>query len=85
MVLSPLDLSSFNKYGYVVIKSAFSNETASLCRDEVWELMSKSDGVDRHDQATWVPKVSLDKVWVAEDGAPWENIFTDKWVLMYFL
>ena len=76
--LDPSDIDTFNKYGYLVVKNAFTKMTADLCRDKVWEFMGESHGVYREDQSTWVPKVSLDKVWMESDGTPWEDVFTDK-------
>ena len=72
------DFDCFSKYGYVVIKQAFSKETAVLCRDIVWEHMSTYHKVNRQDTSTWVPKVSLDKVWMESEGAPWKSVFTSK-------
>ena len=76
--LDPLDIETFNNYGYMVIKNAFSKKTAEMCREKVWEYMSNSHGVLRKDQSTWVPKVSLDKVWMESDGEPWQDVFTEK-------
>lgn len=73
-----LDFDCFSKYGYTVIKQAFSKETAALCRDKVWEHIRKYHGVCRQDTSTWVPKVSLDKVWMEHEGPPWNSVFTMK-------
>lgn len=72
------DLSSFSKYGYMVVKNAFSAETAALCRDIVWEHMAEHHNVVRHDMSTWPHKVSLDQVWMKEDGDAWRGVFTPK-------
>jgi hypothetical protein len=77
-LLDHTDFDCFRKYGYVVIKQAFSKETAALCKDRVWEHMSTYHGVCRQDASTWVPKVSLDKVWMENEGAPWKSVFTLK-------
>ena len=78
MALDATDIDTFNKFGYLVIKNAFSKKTAALCRDKVWEYIGDSHGVYREDQSSWVPKVSLDKVWMESDGAPWQDVFTDR-------
>ena len=73
------DFNSFIKYGYFVVKNAFSKETAQLCRDIMWDHIKVTDGVDRYDQSTWPSKVLTDKVWIQGDGVPWENVFTDRY------
>lgn len=72
------NLNTFEKYGYMLVKNAFSKETASLCRDEVWKYLEGIEGVDRNDMSTWPLKSSIDKVWNARDGEPWSNVFTEK-------
>ena len=76
--LSSSDLNSFNEYGYMVVKNAFSEETAASCRDIVWEHMTEYHNVIRHDVSTWPHKVSLDQVWMKEDGDAWRGVFTPK-------
>ena len=76
--LDPSDIDTFNTCGYLVVKNAFSKKTAALCREKVWEHMGESHGVYREDQSSWVPKVSLDRVWMKSDGTPWQDVFTDK-------
>lgn len=76
--MTELNFDCFNKYGYMVIKSAFSKETAELCRLKMWDQIKITHGVDRHDQSTWVPKVLSDKIWTRQDGLPWANVFTEK-------
>lgn len=75
---TPEDIDCFNKYGYVVVKNAFSRVTAELCREKMWDHIKITNGVDRHDQSTWIPKVRSDKIWHRKDGAPWANVFTEK-------
>lgn len=77
-LLDPTYLDCFSKYGYAVIKQAFSKETAARCRDKVWEHMNIHNGVSREDASTWLPKVSLDRVWMEDEGAPWKSVFTLK-------
>ena len=72
------DFDSFNKYGYMVIKNAFSKETAALCRDKMWTHIKGTHGVDRLDQSTWIPKVLSDKMWTEQDGIPWSEVFTTR-------
>jgi hypothetical protein len=75
---SSSDFATFEKYGYMVVKNAFSKQTASLCRDEIWKYLEVIDGINRNDMSTWPLKSSIDKVWTATDGEPWNNVFTNK-------
>jgi hypothetical protein len=75
---SSMDFTTFEKYGYMLVKHAFSKKTASLCRNEVWKYLEINEGINRNDMSTWPLKSAIDKIWTANDGEPWNNVFTEK-------
>lgn len=56
---SNYNTNTFGKYGYMLIKNAFSKETAEQCKEKIWDYMKESDGIDRYDQSTWTFKVTI--------------------------
>jgi hypothetical protein len=71
-------VDDFNALGYLVVKNAFSKEVAAACKEELWNHIRESNGVNRLDHSTWKDIVKVGKVWNASDGYPWSELFSDK-------
>ena len=53
-----VDVDSFIRDGYVVIRGAFDADTAAACRSAIWDAMAEQ-GVRQDDPASWPPLVEL--------------------------
>lgn len=49
------EVEAFIRDGFVLLKDAFSEETAAKCRELVWRRLEK-DGIYKHDPSTWVER-----------------------------
>ena len=72
------ELQGFDELGYVVVKQAFSKSVANDCVKHVWEAMQEREGVEPNDPSTWLKKVQMDRVWMANEGYPWSDVFTNR-------
>ena len=69
------NLSRFENDGYVIIRQAFSRETAFACRKLLCEELAL-EGIDIHNRITWKVKHGLSKTYMSTDGHPWSDVFT---------
>lgn len=53
--LSDQQLETFMRDGFVLLKSAFSTETASKTRELIWKRLAR-DGIQEQDPSTWVER-----------------------------
>jgi hypothetical protein len=57
--LGQVDVESFMRNGYVVLRQAFSDRIAGACRDVIWEVL-ETRGLSRDDRRTWTtPSVRI--------------------------
>jgi len=54
-----VDVDTFIRDGYVVIRGAFDPDTAAACRAVIWDSMG-GQGVRKDNPATWPPLVEFD-------------------------
>lgn len=47
-----MDIDNFIRDGYVAVRAAFDEPTASACRDMIWHALG-GQGISRADRATW--------------------------------
>jgi Phytanoyl-CoA dioxygenase (PhyH) len=60
-----VDVDSFVRDGFVVVRRAVDTGTTAACRELIWESMARR-GLRREDPATWPPLVRIDDL----DGGP---------------
>lgn len=53
--LSDAQIETFMRDGFVLLKNAFSSETASAIRELIWERLAH-DGIHQQDSSTWVER-----------------------------
>ncbi|OQS06220.1 hypothetical protein THRCLA_01738 [Thraustotheca clavata] len=75
--LLPEEVDFFIEHGYVLLKKAFSTETAAACREFLWERLEK-DGLNRHDSLTWPEKHWISESYDKNTGDPWTNVITPR-------
>jgi len=82
----------FMTRGYMVIREAFSAETAARCREEIWKhyilkgnfehdytvLPENRVPILREDPTTWPLKVPIGVSFGEDEGEPWRDVFTPK-------
>ncbi|KIO77847.1 hypothetical protein TH53_06830 [Pedobacter lusitanus] len=73
-VLSEEDVDSFINKGYVIIRNAFSEQTAENLASKVWEMIPE----DMNDRSTWTrPAAEIQRV-IKTDAA--NDLFTSRYV-----
>ncbi len=61
LILGKVDLDTFERDGYVVLRGAVSAKVAEACRQAIWEGMGQR-GIRHCDPATWPAVVELDSL-----------------------
>lgn len=59
LILGKVDLDTFERDGYVVLRGAVSAKVAEACRQAIWEGMGQR-GIRHCDPATWPAVVELE-------------------------
>jgi hypothetical protein len=54
-VLTPQELESFRRHGYVRVPQAFSPELARAMQNAIWDEIREDHGIARSDPSTWRP------------------------------
>ena len=76
--LSTEDIVHFVNEGYVIVRNAFTAETATACRDVVWGHL-QNEGIEKSEPDSWKQeRIGLAKTFTANDGEPWSQVFTPK-------
>ena len=52
-MLSPQDLASFRREGFIRVPAAFSEECALALRSEIWSEFEEEHGIRRDDRSSW--------------------------------
>ncbi|EQC36907.1 hypothetical protein SDRG_05735 [Saprolegnia diclina VS20] len=75
--LTPEQVLHFVEHGYVLLKNAFSCETAAACREFLWERIA-ADGIDRHNSLSWPEKHWISESYNEDTGGPWAGVLTPR-------
>ncbi|OQR99363.1 hypothetical protein ACHHYP_06947 [Achlya hypogyna] len=75
--LTPEEVRHFVEHGYVLLKKAFSPDTAAACREFLWDRIAK-DGIDRQNSLTWPEKHWISESYNDVTGDPWTSVLTPR-------